>query len=44
VNARVQALYNVARPSDYFMSTSYAGFAPRWQVQFQIQFLFPKTL
>jgi len=31
INARVQGLYNVSRP-DY---------APSWQLQFQIQFLFP---
>jgi hypothetical protein len=32
MNAQLQALGNVARPE----------FAPKWQLRFQIQFLFPK--
>jgi hypothetical protein len=32
VNARIQGLYNAARPD----------FAPSWQLQLQVQFLFPK--
>jgi hypothetical protein len=32
VNVRIQGLYNVVRPD----------FAPSWQLQLQVQLLFPK--